>query len=263
MTDELRLHLLTSGLCRTKQHLFTLNQGFNEDVEVPLPFFLIEHPEGNVLIDGGAPLAAARDPYYWTPDGEQPIYWPLMSEDDFCVNQVRSLGVDPESIRYVIQTHLHADHIGAIGEFPNARYVVQRGELEYARAPDWFYSLHYRREDFDKDVDWLLLESSDDDLDLYGDGVVRIVFTPGHTPGHSSVVVTLPRDGTVVLAGDACIGRAHFEDRALPGKFVHGGEVVASVRRLRELIERSDGTLVPGHDLEEWNRLRHPPEHYA
>jgi N-acyl homoserine lactone hydrolase len=269
MSTELRLYLMTSGTCETKQHLFSLHQGLDEDVVVPLPFFLITHPRGNVLVDGGAPLEVANDPYYWSrvsgqlpPAGERPAYWPLMSVDDFCVNQLRALGVAPESVGYVIQTHLHADHVGAIGHFPEARHVVQRRELEYAYAPDWFYERHYKRPDLDKDVDWLLLEPADDGLDLYGDGTIRLLYTPGHTPGHMSVVVDLPRDGTIVLAGDACIGRAHWEDRALPGKFVDAREVVASVARMRELVERTGGTVVVGHDLEEWDKLRHAPEWY-
>jgi N-acyl homoserine lactone hydrolase len=269
-TEGARLYLFSSGACETKQHLFTLHQGLDADVTIPLPFFLIAHPNGNVLVDGGAPLAVARDPYHWArvngvlaPGGEKPIYWPLMTEADFCVNQLRALGVEPETVRYVIQTHLHADHVGAIAHFPNARYLVQRRELSYACKPDWFYSLHYKREDFDKDVEWVLLGAEEDGLDLYGDGVIRLLYTPGHTPGHTSVVVTLPGDGTVVLAGDACIGRPHYEDRALPGKFVHAGDVVASVAKIRRVIQRTGGALVPGHDMAAWNDLRHAPHFYS
>ena len=96
-------------------------------------------------------------------------YEPVMTEDDYVVNRVQALGVDPASVRYVVQSHLHLDHSGVKGHYPNAEYVVQRRELEYAYTPDWFQMPAYIRPDFDRDVDWLFLDGEHDDgYDLFG-----------------------------------------------------------------------------------------------
>lgn len=93
--------------------------------------FLIQHPRGNVLYDGGNALEVAgdRDPYEYR-GAVTDAYLLVMDDEDFVVNQLERLDVDPASVRYVVQSHLHLDHSGAIGHFPNTEYVVQRRELE-------------------------------------------------------------------------------------------------------------------------------------
>jgi N-acyl homoserine lactone hydrolase len=101
-----------------------------------------------------------------------------------CVHELERLGIEPNSVTYVLQSHLHLDHTGAVGRFQNAIHVVQRAEYEYAFTPDWFAAGNYIRKDFDKpDLQWLFLEGGRTDFyDLYGDGSVRLIFTPGHSP---------------------------------------------------------------------------------
>jgi glyoxylase-like metal-dependent hydrolase (beta-lactamase superfamily II) len=71
-----------------------------------------------------------------------------MTEEQGCVAQLGSLGIQPEDIRYVLLSHLHSDHTGAIGRFPNALHIVQRREYDYAFKPDWFAAGAYCRHDF-------------------------------------------------------------------------------------------------------------------
>jgi len=139
-----------------------MNQGLGDPYEIPVPFFLITHPRGNVLYDGGNALEVTQDARgHW--DAVVDAYDPVMTEDDFVVKQLQRMDVAPTSVRYVIQSHLHLDHSGAIGHFPNAEYVVQRRELEYAYTPDWFQKPAYIRKDFDRDVRWLYLDGEHDD----------------------------------------------------------------------------------------------------
>jgi N-acyl homoserine lactone hydrolase len=132
-------------------------------------------------------------------------YEPMLSEEQGCLPALRSLGIDPGSIRYVLLSHLHWDHTGAVGRFPNAIHFVQRCELEYALVPDWFAADAFARSDFDvPGLAWHLLEGSQTDAyDLFGDGTVRIILTPGHSVGHQSFLVTLPKTGAVLLTIDA------------------------------------------------------------
>jgi N-acyl homoserine lactone hydrolase len=88
-----------------------------------------------VLYDGGNALEVAQDARkHW--GAVVDAYEPVMSEDDFAVNQLQRLDIDPGSVKYVVQSHLHLDHSGAVGHCPNAQDLVQRRELEYAYTPD-------------------------------------------------------------------------------------------------------------------------------
>ncbi len=123
------------GSLKIQVQYIKMNQGLGDPYEIPVPFFLIQHPRGNVLYDGGNALEVARDARgHW--GAVVGAYEPVMGEDDFVVNQLERMDVDPASVRYVIQSHLYLDHSGAIGHFPNAEYAVQRRELQYAYTPD-------------------------------------------------------------------------------------------------------------------------------
>jgi Metallo-beta-lactamase superfamily len=120
----------------------------------------------------------------------------LLSEEQGCLPALRSLGIDPGSIRYVLLSHLHWDHTGAVGRFPNAIHFVQRCELEYALVPDWFAADAFARSDFDvPGLAWHLLEGSQTDAyDLFGDGTVRIILTPGSFCRSSVVFSHAPKN---------------------------------------------------------------------
>jgi glyoxylase-like metal-dependent hydrolase (beta-lactamase superfamily II) len=111
--------------------------------------------------------------------------WPVLQEQQGCLNQLRPLGVAPESVRFVLQSHLHLDHTGAVGRLPNATHVVQRREHPYAFTPDWFAAAGYIRKDFDRPgLKWQFLEGEATDYyDLDGDGSIVLVFTPVMPPG--------------------------------------------------------------------------------
>ncbi|MBX6762284.1 MAG: N-acyl homoserine lactonase family protein [Rubrobacteraceae bacterium] len=263
MADDLRLYFLECGSLKTQVQYIKMNQGLGDPYEIPVPFFLITHPRGNVLFDGGNALEVARDARaHWGVVVD--AYEPVMSEDDFVVNQLQRLDIDPASVRYVVQSHLHLDHSGAIGHFPNAEYVVQRRELEYAYTPDWFQKTAYIRPDFDKDVRWLFLDGPNDDgYDLFGDGTIKTLFTPGHAPGHTSLVVTLEGEGPMMLTADACYTMDHYEEKALPGLIHSAADVAYSVRKIHREVDRLGATVVTGHDPDAWPKFKKAPEYYS
>ncbi len=174
------------------------------------------------------------------------------------------MGIAPESIKYVVQSHLHLDHSGAAGRFPNAIHIVQRAEYEYAHAADWFAAGGYIHKDFDRSgLKWHFLEGyHDEGFDLFGDGTLKIFFTPGHSPGHSSFLVTLPQSGPIVLTVDAAYTTDHWEDKALPGFMASAVDSVRSVARLRFLADQQNALVVTGHDPIMWPTFKKGPENY-
>jgi glyoxylase-like metal-dependent hydrolase (beta-lactamase superfamily II) len=262
MTD-IRLYMFQTGTLKCKVHNIKMNQGNGADYEIPVPWFLITHPKGNIVIDGGTAVECVADPRaYW--GGIVDVYWPVMTESQGCLAQLATLGLRPDDIRYVVQSHLHLDHTGAIGRFPNATHIVQRREYEYAFTPDWFAAGGYIRKDFDRPgLKWQFLEGeATDGYDLYGDGVLRMVFTPGHAPGHQSFLVTLPKTGPMLLTVDAAYTMDHWNEKALPGFLASTVDTVRSVRKLRTLAERVGATVVTGHDPDAWPGFKQAPAYY-
>ena len=248
MTSDLELYLFASG---------TLGVG---GATVPVPFFLVRHPQGDVVIDGGNPVAVARDAHrHW---GALADYFEVeMTEAQHCAVQLRGLGVAPEAVRYVVQTHLHIDHTGALGHFPDATVLVQARELEAARAADPPAGSGYVRQDYERpEIDWQLL---DGDFDVFGDGTIRLIQTPGHSAGHMSVLLELRRTGLVLLTADASDNAAQWEGRAHPRALFSREQANASIQALRELADELRPLIVFGHDSENWAGLRHSPNRYA
>lgn len=227
--------------------------------EVPVPFFLIRHARGDVLVDGGNPLAVARDPHaHW--GGLADIFEVHMTEEQHCVSQLQELGVEPDSIGHVVQTHLHIDHTGALGHFPNATVIVHARELDAARSAKSPAASGYVREDYDRpELRW---QPTEGELDLFGDGTIRLLETPGHSAGHMSLLLDLDQTGPVLLTADAADNRAQWDGQAHPRALFSREEANRSLQQLRELAQRTGALLVLGHDPDDFSQLRHAPACY-
>ena len=158
--SDVRLNLFECGTIRLKLHDIKMNQGSNEPYQIPVPWFFLQHPKGSAVIDGGNAVECATRPFeHWGAVAHRS--YPEMSVGQGCVQELERLGFEPNSVAYVLQSHLHLDHTGAVGRFPNAIHVVQRAEYEYAFTPDWFAAPSYIRKDFDRpDLQWLFLEGA-------------------------------------------------------------------------------------------------------
>ncbi len=247
MAGELELYLFDSG---------TLALG---GAEVPVPFFLLRHPDGLIVVDGGNPLAVAHDPHaHWGALAD--VFEVHMNQAQHCEAQLRELGVMPEDVSHVVQTHLHMDHTGALGHFPDAVVVVHAREREAALAADDPLRSGYICADFDRpELRWQTLEG---DTDLFGDGLIRLIETPGHAAGHMSLLVTLADTGPVLITADASDNLAQWEGRAHVRAFFSREDAARSLRRLHDLADETAAMVVFGHDPANWNQLHRAPEPY-
>lgn len=243
---SVKLYLFSSG---------TLGLG---GIEVPVPFYLIRHPQGDVIVDGGNPLAVARDPRaHWGRLAD--IFEVNMDERDHCAAQLRHHGFAPESIVRLVQTHLHIDHTGALGHFPAAEVVVHASELDSARG-EHPHARGYVTADFEQpDIDWHPFTG---EHDLFGDGNVRLLPTPGHSAGHVSLLLHLERTGPVLLTADAVDNRDQWWGSQHPRALHDAEEADRSRERLRELAGEIEPLLVFGHDPQNFAELKHAPDYY-
>ena len=141
---------------------------------------------------------------------------------------------------------------------------TERAEYEYAFKPHWFSAGAYIRADFDRPgLNWKFLGGEYTDFyDLFGDGVIRMIFTPGHAPGHQSFLITLPKTGPVLLTIDAAYTLDHWENKALPGLVVSSADAADSVAKLRRVAQDTGAMVVTGHDPDNWKTFLKAPHDF-
>jgi N-acyl homoserine lactone hydrolase len=232
-------------------HLFDSGTLTVQGVEVPVPFFLIRHPDGDVVVDGGNPLPVAHDAEgYWGATANQFVV--NMTPEQHCETQIRAAGVDPASVKHIVQTHLHIDHTGALGHFPDATVVVHADELASARGE------HPRRRGYipaDLEHPGLEFDTYNGERDLFGDGTMRLVPSPGHAAGHISVLLKLENTGYVLLTADASDSKAIWDGRMPPRALHDEAQATTSLQSLHEVADEHDALLIFGHDARNWASL--------
>ena len=234
-------------------------------VQVPVPAFLVEHPAvGSILIDTGFHPSVAVKPTENLGRLAMFTFRDLkMTPDEAVAAQLRERGIAPSDVKVVVMTHLHIDHASAISEFPEATFAVSSAEWAAASSKGQFDG--YVKRQFDHGFDYRLLDFEGGDtesfsgfarsFDLFGDGSMRAVYTPGHTLGHMSIVLRTGR-GEVLVAGDAIYMRRTLEESHLPYRMADEHLFRRSLREIRQYaVETPDALIIPGHDWEAWERL--------
>jgi glyoxylase-like metal-dependent hydrolase (beta-lactamase superfamily II) len=220
------------------------------------PYFayVVEHPDGRVLFDTGAHPELGTDPYARLGEAAGAFETRLAPEDAI-EPRLASIGLKPADIDIVVASHLHFDHAGGLGWFPHAEVYVQEEELAFAYEPPVYQREIYVRADFDCGLRWHPLSG---DHDIFGDGSVRIVSTPGHSRGHQSLLVALASRPLFLLA-DAAYLLEKMRVRALPAVLWSPDAMIASWERV-EAIERDTGALLLAtHELDFRDSVRIAP----
>jgi glyoxylase-like metal-dependent hydrolase (beta-lactamase superfamily II) len=236
------------------QSILTVGQGCGQSVKATATWGVIRHPEGIVVVDTGLNSGIVEDAAANWGTGEDRLGVPEFPPERMLKNQLASIGIAPADVRYVVNTHLHGDHGGANGDLPDATFICQRVEAEYARDPD--IPSMVREYPLDQlMLDELNYELIDGDLDLFGDGSVKLLQTPGHTPGHMSLLLALPNTGPLILTGDAVQTHSSLNEMILPSIIWFPSVYVASRRRLLALAAETGARWFHTHDPDTFGSL--------
>ena len=252
------VYALSGGLIDLDRSGFFSDVAPGTRVTVPVICFLLAHPSGHVLVDTGVHRQAISDPVGRLGERRAGLFRLRSTPTDEVVSQLALLGLAPEDIRYVVNSHFHFDHCGGNEFFPRATFLVQRPEMEAARQFQAGATLRYSPSpiDFDHPLDYRLV---DGEHDVFGDAQIVLLPTYGHTPGHQSVRVRSGKGTDLVLTADACYTRENMDRDVLPNVLWDPEEMSRSLARLRQLRDRMGATVIYGHDAAQWRELSRAP----
>jgi glyoxylase-like metal-dependent hydrolase (beta-lactamase superfamily II) len=229
----------------------------------PVPVFLVEHPSaGPFLIDVGYDPSVATDPARTLGFFFGKVAMKHRLAERGVPEQVGERGVDPADVSLVLVTHLHLDHISASAQWPQATFVADRAERAAAtkRGPGPYVRSHLATIERWREIDYAgadarPFESFGRTVDLFGDGLVRLVSSPGHSPGHQSVLLRL-RDRYALICGDAAMSTLELRERVIDGIVVDQDSYLRSGDEARQFMRAHPDTVpIPSHDAELWPRL--------
>ncbi len=170
------------------------------------------------------------------------------------VDQLAQLGVKPEQVRYVGISHYHPDHTGQVASLPQATLLIGKGDwdvISSPQPPSNAPAAPFRH--------WLSgagkLEALPLDKDVFGDGTVVVLATPGHTPGHHSLLVRLPQTGAVLITGDLAHFRENYDTSGVPPFNTGRAETLASLDRFRKIAANLNATVIIQHDGRDIGKL--------
>jgi N-acyl homoserine lactone hydrolase len=238
-----------------------------DTVAVPVPAFLIRHPSaGAILVDTGLHPSIATDPSENFGSLAARFAKITLEPGEDVPSQLRKRGIEPGEVPIVVMTHLHLDHTSAISEFPNSTFVVSEAEWQAAahgsrplehgyRRAHFDYAFEYRTVDYDRaNID--SYASFGRTFDLFGDGSIRLAYTPGHSAGHTSVVCRLA-ERDFVIGGDCVYLLPQLDGTEKgPPRPQDAHNYRRSLQELR-LFHRQfpDAIVTPGHDPDFYGRL--------
>jgi N-acyl homoserine lactone hydrolase len=217
--------------------------------------YLIAHPKGALMWDTGFSdeLATMAEGKKVSDIFHVRLKKPLAA-------QLKEIGYTPESVNFLGLSHMHFDHIGNVGLFPNATLLMQKEEYESAFGPD---AAKFGNDA--KNYPTLAANPSQQlngDFDVFGDGTVVIKRETGHTPGHQILFLKLKKTGNVVLSGDLAHFTKNWENKRVPSFNFDKETSVKTMNNMEDFIKENKATLWIQHDLEQNLRIKHAPKFY-
>lgn len=243
------MHALSGGTLRMKKSVYVPGVAPDSMIELPVSCFLIQHPQGNILFDTGCHPELASDSFKRI--GGMAKTMEVTSPPGVNVIEgLRSLGMRPEDIDLVVNSHFHTDHCGCNIFFTSATIVCHRCELAAARSQN-AERQGYFPVDWDSDAQF---QEIDSEYDVFGDGRIVLVPLPGHTPGSLGALVTLDQSGAILMASDAASLRSNLDNRTVPRNTWDSDRFLKSLDEIQR-IQRSGATIFFGHDAQQWALL--------
>jgi N-acyl homoserine lactone hydrolase len=235
---------LTRFECGTPQAPIPVNPRFSDifaygDLKLQFVYscYLIKHGDEYLLWDTGHAMTT-------------PNVAPKVS----LVDLLAKIDLKPEQIKYVGISHYHADHTGQVSSFPNATLLIGKGDWEAITSPKPAEGVNFKPFE-----NWIKGEGKVEpvalDKDVFGDGTVIMLTTPGHTPGHHSLLVKLPQMGNVIITGDAAHFRENYDSDGVPSFNYDRSQTIASLERLKKIAANLNATVIIQHDARDVEKL--------
>ena len=249
-----RLYVFDCGtLVYNKPEDYNLRRDEVKDSNMGVTCYLVVHPRGMLIYDTGLNDRLVGRPLYENVlDGYAQIKFNTLN------GQLADIGVAPANIDYLVLSHYHWDHVGNAGDFAGSTWLVYKGDRDQmfssaARANPWF-----RQYSALENSKTMLLSG---DHDVFGDGTVVVLATPGHTEGHCSLLVRLKNTGPVVLSGDLYHYAEERDLKRMPDEEKTTG-TVESRQKVEDLLRRTGAQLWIGHSMEFFRTVRKSPAWY-
>jgi N-acyl homoserine lactone hydrolase len=242
------------------ESVWTPGENVGRSIEFSSTCWLIQRGNQWLLWDTGVPESALNNPKGWSTLPKLIVY----HLDKTLTDQLATIGLKTTDIAYVAVSHTHGDHIGNIRLFPNSTVLIQRVEYEWISSPDGpndnvnqLKALARKLMGTPKHLK--LLEG---DTDVFGDGSVTLVSTPGHTPGSQSLLVHLKRSGFIILSGDVVHSEENFRRSIVPSLNTDKAASIASMNKVRRLMATYKAKLFINHDKAQSETLKLLPAFY-
>jgi glyoxylase-like metal-dependent hydrolase (beta-lactamase superfamily II) len=246
----MKMHLLPCGRLKMRKSIFLPAADRSEAIELPVSSALLRHHQANVLFDTGCHPAVPEDPEsHW--GGLAKLMIPIMQPGEHVLTGLAGLGLKPDDIDVVINSHLHPDHCGCNAFFRKATFICHAEELAAARAPGSEAS-GYLAAEWDHAMPTDAINAQ---RDLFDDGRIVLLPLPGHTPGSIGALARLDRSGTFLLAGDTVSLRETLDTGIIPRNTWNADALSKSLDEVRR-IEASGATILCSHDAKQWDSLR-------
>ena len=255
-----RLYVFDCGNLRFESMaMFNVSDDETEVRELIEPCYIIDHPKGTVLWDGGLPSATAAIPD-WQPDPENEGIDSKL--DKTLADQLKDmdLGFNLSQLNYAVFSHIHFDHVGVANEVKGATWLVQRGDYDLVMAEG--AQLMAFDPTLVSGLRALPVKVLDDDFDIFGDGKVKIINAPGHTPGHQVLYLELENFGPLILSGDLYHLRINRSEKRVPTFNVDADQTLESMDKVEKLIAETGAVLWIEHDLALFKTLKTAPAYY-
>jgi glyoxylase-like metal-dependent hydrolase (beta-lactamase superfamily II) len=242
------------------ESVWTPGENVGRNIEFSSTCWLLKHGSEWLLWDTGVPQDTLNDPRGWSTLPKLIVY----HLDRSLTDQLAEIGLKPADIGLVAVSHTHGDHIGNVGLFTNATIVMQRAEYL------WIHSANGPNDN----VNQLMalarkllgtpknLQLVNGDTDVFGDGSVTLVSTPGHTPGHQSMLVHLRKSGFIMLSGDVAHLEENFRSDIVPSLNTNKAESIASMAKVRRLLAAYQAMFFINHDKNQTRKLKLLPACY-
>jgi N-acyl homoserine lactone hydrolase len=229
--------------CGTPQAPTSVNQRFSDtysygDLKLQFVYscYLVKHDDQYLLWDTGHAMTT-------------PNVAPKVS----IVDQIAQANVKPEQINFVGISHYHADHTGQVASFPKATLLIGKGDWDAITSPKPAEGVNFKPFE-----NWIsgggTVQPQPLDKDVFGDGSVMMLYTPGHTPGHHSLLVKTG-SGNFLITGDAVHFRENYDSDGVPAFNYDRAQTIASIERLKKIAATFNATVVIQHDARDVDKL--------